>query len=141
MEQLEMEGTKVVEQVRVDMPEQNKESVELFINEHAEQTGKGWKTLLHNLQRYIMHDHLSNQAWNDAVGNAQYINGEKGRRGQPTEEKLMEKNARAFFSSLAGEQITAQCKVYGVDRFAYETVDQIVDALVQTQVATLNGHK
>ena len=90
--------------------------------------GRGTGNLYKAIAAYKRSMRLAESNWDQILRSVAYLNGERVAAKAESPSDV----ARKFFSQLSTAALHRQCEIYNVDMSAYEEIDDIVEALVET---------
>jgi len=121
----------------VQLPDfSNEDDVEHFTTMLAENSSvHGVKRLLTRVQKYQMHVELANAFMSGIHSTASYINGVRSKDQKKGDSKRSLRNkALAFYNTLSTPILRMQCTAFYLDYDSFETVEDVVAALVNRTV-------
>lgn len=95
----------------------------------------GVKSLLKWTHKYLDHVRLAESMWHRATVSANNINGIRGTSQLKGDKKRsLRHTAEVFYGSLSTPVLRAQCTVFGLDFDSYNSIEDVVTALVDKSV-------
>jgi len=127
----------VEEKFTVVLPDfTNEEVVEEFISvlqQHPEVHGV--KRLLTRISKYQMHVELAAALLEGIKSTANYINGVRNKDQRKGDSKRsLRGKAATFYNTLSTPLLRMQCQTFGLNYDSFETVEDVVNALVNETV-------
>lgn len=100
----------------------------------------GVKRLLSRIAKYRMHAVLCDTYMNGIRSTANYINGIRSRDQKKGDSRRSLRNkANAFYNTLSTPVLRMQCTTFGLNYDSFETVEEVVTALVDKTVEQANS--
>ena len=127
-----------VETPKIELPDKNDmKAVKLFMDNLAETHGgtRGVQTLVKRLHNYVHHAALVVKGWELVETSVKFLNGERTLRG-PTSPDVI---ARRFYNTLSTPGLHMQCNAFAITFDDYETIDEVIEALVEKHVQVMGN--
>lgn len=129
--------------VKVTLPDVHAlEQLELFadtLTAHTDQ--RGVKKLLSNVEKCVDNQRIASRQYDAAVTSTRVVNGVRLSNGKTGSDpsKPLKRAARKYFNALVDgskgtEALRTQCKLFGVNYDGYDSMEEIIEALVEAQV-------
>lgn len=136
---LHVDGSITTGEQRFTVTLPNKEDSEAVSQFIASLTDKqavhGVKSLLKWTDKYLDHVNLAETMWQKAIISANNVNGIRTRTQiQGDKKKSLRHTAEVFYGSLSTSVLRVQCTAFGLNFDGYETIEDVVAALVEKSV-------
>ena len=96
---------------------------------------RGVKTLGKRIHNYIHHSKLCVSGWEQIVTSINFFNGERTPRGTTPPNVI----ARRFYNTLSTPGLRMQCVAFGIEFEDYDTIDDVINELVEKHVAVMSN--
>lgn len=130
-------GEVVDNSFKITLPDaENTEELQTLLHSlDNHQSVRGVKMFALRLERYLLHVDLAEQWWERVQTGADFINGVRtNAQKRGTKKKSARATAQAFYESLSTPALRLQCKVFDLNYDSFESVDDVVTALVDKHV-------
>ena len=121
----------------VSLPDRsNRADIILLIDSLVPVTEKrGVKTLISWLTKYVRNARLADENWEEIVSTTNYVNGIRTPGQQRGDKKRsLRSDAYDFYEGLSTPALRLHCKLFEIDYDAYESMQEIIEVLVQKHV-------
>lgn len=102
----------------------------------SNQDKHGVLTITKNFTKLLRHQELCDEFWNGVKKGVDVINGIRTPRQYiGSKKRSLRETAHAFYESLPTSALRMQCDLMQVDFDSYDTIESVIEALVQKHVA------
>lgn len=115
---------------------EDREGLQSLLTELKSQKDKrGVTTLAKWLDKYLMHQAMSDKLWAKTVATASFVNGVRLPSQKVGDKKRSLRNdAQDFYEAMTTPMLRMHCKLFSIDYDAYECMEEVIGVLVQKHV-------